>query len=82
MVPGIDWAIIAAFFRLLLIGVCTSKKQEHLQKNFSFSGKKYAWWLLGVSNGSNYFLADIPNLVTDHCSKKWCSRTGLGWLSY
>lgn len=62
----IDWAILAAFFTILLsIGYIASRQAGKSTTNFFLSGRNMPWWLLGVSMVATTFSADTPNLVTD-----------------
>ena len=63
---GIDWAIVVAFFIvIILIGVIASRQAGRSSADFFLGGRTMPWWLLGISMVACTFSCDTPNLVTD-----------------
>jgi len=61
-----DWALIGAYFLLILIvGLTSMRKAGGSAKEFFLSGRNMPWWLLGISMVATTFSADTPNLVTN-----------------
>jgi Na+/proline symporter len=62
----IDWAIVVAFFAvILLVGVLVAKRAGKSSAEYFLGGRSMPWWLLGVSMVATTFSTDTPNLVTD-----------------
>ena len=74
----IDWAIIVAFFVVVIgIGVWASRSAGKSSSEFFLGGRGMPWWLLGVSMVACTFSADTPNLVADlvrtgGVANNWC----------
>ncbi len=63
---GLDWAIVAGYFVLILgIGLSVSKRAGKSAESFFLGGRSQPWWLLGFSMVATTFSTDTPNLVTD-----------------
>ncbi len=76
----IDWAILIAFFFILLsIGFIASRQAGKSTTNFFLSGRNMPWWLLGVSMVATTFSADTPNLVTDMVRTGGVASNWLWW---
>jgi len=77
---GLDWAILIAFFIILLsIGFIASKKAGDSVNEFFLSGRNMPWWLLGISMVATTFSADTPNLVTDIVRTNGVSGNWVWW---
>ena len=76
----LDWAILLAFFVILLsIGFFASKKAGKSVNEFFLSGRNMPWWLLGISMVATTFSADTPNLVTDIVRTNGVSGNWVWW---
>ena len=76
----LDWAIVIAFFIILLsIGFIASKKAGNSVNEFFLSGRNMPWWLLGISMVATTFSADTPNLVTDIVRTNGVSGNWVWW---
>ena len=77
---SLDWAILIAFFIILLsIGFIASKKAGDSVNEFFLSGRNMPWWLLGISMVATTFSADTPNLVTDIVRTNGVSGNWVWW---
>ena len=77
---GIDWAIIAAFFAIVIgIGLWQSRSAGKSSENFFLGGRGMPWWLLGISMVACTFSCDTPNLVTDIVRGKGVSGNWVWW---
>ena len=77
---SLDWAILIAFFIILLsIGFIASKKAGNSVNEFFLSGRNMPWWLLGISMVATTFSADTPNLVTDIVRTNGVSGNWVWW---
>jgi len=77
---SLDWAILIAFFVVLLsIGFIASKKAGNSVNEFFLSGRNMPWWLLGISMVATTFSADTPNLVTDIVRTNGVSGNWVWW---
>ena len=77
---NIDWAIIAAFFVIILsIGVIVAKRAGKSSSEFFLSGRTMPWWLLGISMVATTFSTDTPNLVTDIVRTHGVSGNWVWW---
>ena len=76
----IDWAIVAAFFAvILLVGVLVSRRARSSTAEYFLGGRSMPWWLLGVSMVATTFSTDTPNLVTDIVRTNGVSGNWLWW---
>ncbi|MDZ4656389.1 MAG: sodium:solute symporter family protein [Bythopirellula sp.] len=77
---GIDWAIIAAFFVIVIgIGVSASKSASESSSEFFLGGRSMPWWLLGTSMVATTFSADTPNLVAGLVREGGVSKNWAWW---
>lgn len=76
----IDWAIVAAFFAvILLVGLLVSRRARSSTAEYFLGGRSMPWWLLGVSMVATTFSTDTPNLVTDIVRTNGVSGNWLWW---
>ena len=77
----LDWAIIGAYFIMVLaIGLWFSKKAGSSLQEFFLSGRNMPWWLLGVSMVATTFSSDTPNLVAGLVRENGVSGNWVWWV--
>ncbi|WPJ95388.1 sodium:solute symporter family protein [Coraliomargarita algicola] len=76
----IDWAILVAFFIIVLsIGYVASRSAGKSTSEFFLGGRGMPWWLLGISMVACTFSADTPNLVTDLVRQDGIAKNWVWW---
>lgn len=80
LLHSFDWAILAAFFVILLgIGLMAARTAGKSHEEFFLSGRSMPWWLLGVSMVATTFSADTPNLVTGMVREGGVAKNWAWW---
>jgi len=60
-----DWIIIAAYFSLTLaMGAYFARRAGRSTNEFFLGGRRFPWWLAGLSMVATTFAADTPLAVT------------------
>ena len=76
----VDWIIIVGFLTVLIsIGYLSSKGADKSADSFFLSGRKNAWWLLGISMVATTFSSNTPNLVTEMVRINGVASNWLWW---
>ena len=76
----IDWIIVVSYFVInLLIGLYYYKKSKGNTEDFFLSGRKFTWWLAGLSMVATTFAADTPLAVTELVAKYGVAGNWLWW---
>ena len=76
----IDWVIVAVYFAAnLLIGLYFYRRASGSTENFFLSGRKFSWWLAGLSMVATTFAADTPLAVTELVGKNGIAGNWLWW---
>jgi Na+/proline symporter len=76
----IDWAIIVALLGLsVLIGLYFSKRSSSGLESFILGGRKFPWYLAGISMVATTFAADTPLAVTELVAKNGISGNWVWW---
>src|SRR5215212_2189196 len=77
---AIDWAIVAAYFRLsTVIGLLFTKKGGESVEEYFLSGRNVSWWLAGASMVATTFAADTPLVVTGLVAAHGVAGNWLWW---
>lgn len=76
----IDWIIVALYFILsLAIGIYYFRRASGSTENFFLSGRKFPWWLAGLSMVATTFAADTPLAVTELVGQFGIAGNWLWW---
>ncbi|MCB9094489.1 MAG: Na+:solute symporter [Halobacteriovoraceae bacterium] len=76
----IDIAIIIGFFAITLaIGLLQKNKASKDIENFFLGGRKFPWWLAGISMVATTFAADTPLAVTELIAQGGVAANWLWW---
>ncbi|MEM6641668.1 MAG: sodium:solute symporter family protein [Bacteroidota bacterium] len=80
LVSTLDWAVIFAFFFLLLgVSIWAAKSAQKSKEAFFTAGRSMPWWLLGFSMVATTFSADTPNLVTGFVRESGVAKNWAWW---
>jgi Na+/proline symporter len=76
----VDWIIILLYFSLsFLIGFYFYKRASGSTEDFFLSGRKFPWYLAGLSMVATTFAADTPLAVTELVAKNGIAGNWLWW---
>ncbi|MCT4663905.1 MAG: Na+:solute symporter [Flavobacteriales bacterium] len=76
----IDWAIIIALLLLsLLIGFAFKKRASKGFESFILGGRKFPWFLAGISMVATTFAADTPLVVVELVAQNGISGNWIWW---
>ncbi|MDD3876430.1 MAG: Na+:solute symporter [Bacteroidales bacterium] len=76
----IDWVIIVSFLLLFLyIGLRLKSRSEGSISDFFLSGRRFPWYIAGISMVATTFAADTPLAVTELVSLNGISGNWLWW---
>jgi solute:Na+ symporter, SSS family len=76
----LDWIIVLLYFLIaIFIGISYSKRAGKSTEDFFLSGRKFAWWLAGLSMVATTFAADTPLAVTELVGQNGISGNWLWW---
>lgn len=76
----IDWVIVLLYFAFsFLIGFYFYKRASGSTEDFFLSGRKFPWYLAGLSMVATTFAADTPLAVTELVAKNGIAGNWLWW---
>ena len=80
LLNGIDWAVIAAFFAVLvLIPSVAARRAKRTANDFFTSGRSMPWWLIGFSMVAATTATDSANFFTEVIRRDGMSGNWVMW---
>jgi solute:Na+ symporter, SSS family len=75
-----DWLIMAGYFALTIAaGLFFAKRAGRSTEEFFLGGRKFPWWLAGLSMVATTFAADTPLAVTELVATRGIAGNWLWW---
>lgn len=79
---GIDWAIIVLLLSVSIgISLYFKKRASQGMESFLLGGRKFPWYLAGISMVATTFAADTPLAVTEIVAKDGISGNWIWWAA-
>ena len=79
---GIDWAIIVLLLSVSIgISLYFKKRASQGMESFLLGGRKFPWYLAGISMVATTFAADTPLAVTEIVAKDGVSGNWIWWAA-
>ena len=79
---GIDWAIIILLLSISIgISLYFKKRASQGMESFLLGGRKFPWYLAGISMVATTFAADTPLAVTEIVAKNGISGNWIWWAA-
>ncbi|MCZ7555886.1 MAG: Na+:solute symporter [Bacteroidia bacterium] len=76
----VDWIIMAVYFALSVsAGLFFAKRAGRNTEEFFLGGRKFPWWLAGLSMVATTFAADTPLAVTELVATRGVAGNWLWW---